>query len=220
LWFFCFQYFVCEQIARLGWRGHYRMTRDYISDLGAVHCGAGSFNACSSLHWVMNGSFVLQGCLISVGALMLSRPYRECPLDRLARAAFFVAGMGVFVVGLVSEDTYFRWHISGAVANFVGGNSGMLLLGCTMIRRKELNSFSELCRGCAALGAGSVGLMATVALGLRGSALWASLNPPVGMVERLAAYPLPLFLTWTGFVLIRHRGAYMRSSPHSSRMQA
>ena len=60
LWLFCFQFFIAEQIARLGWSGHYSMTRDYISDLGAVRCSV-SGSVCSSLHWVMNGSFMLQG---------------------------------------------------------------------------------------------------------------------------------------------------------------
>ena len=59
LWLFCFQFFVGEQIARLGWAGHYSMARNYISDLGAVRCGGAA--SCSSLHWVMNASFVLQG---------------------------------------------------------------------------------------------------------------------------------------------------------------
>ncbi len=38
LWLLCFQFFVGEQIARLGWPGHYSMARNYISDLGAVRC--------------------------------------------------------------------------------------------------------------------------------------------------------------------------------------
>ena len=54
LWLLCLQFFVAEQIARMGWTGHYSMRADFISDLGAT----------SSLHWVMNGSFVLQGLLI------------------------------------------------------------------------------------------------------------------------------------------------------------
>ena len=51
LWLCCFQFFVAEQIARLGWPTHYSMARDYISDLGSAR---------SPLHWVMNGSFMLQ----------------------------------------------------------------------------------------------------------------------------------------------------------------
>ena len=61
LWLCCFQFFVAEQIARLGWPGHYSMARDFISDLGSAR---------SPLHWVMNGSFMLQGLLIFFGAVL------------------------------------------------------------------------------------------------------------------------------------------------------
>ena len=37
------------------WPGHYSMTGNWISDLGAAN---------SPLHWVMNGSFIVQGVLI------------------------------------------------------------------------------------------------------------------------------------------------------------
>ena len=62
LWLSCFQFFVAEQITRLGWPGHYSMARDYISDLGSAR---------SPLHWVMNGSFMLQGLLIFLGAVLV-----------------------------------------------------------------------------------------------------------------------------------------------------
>jgi hypothetical membrane protein len=103
LWSLCFQFFVGEQIARLGWPGPYSMTRDYISDLGAAR---------SPLHWAM------------------------------------------ILLGLVSTK---QWY----------GRMTLLL--------------------------GSAGLLATLALMFR-----SGLGSEVGMVERLAAYPLPLWLTWTG----------------------
>ncbi len=68
MWLFCFQFFVGEQIARLGWTGHYSMARDYISDLGAC---AWRLRSVLALHWVMNGSFVLQGLLIVFGAVLV-----------------------------------------------------------------------------------------------------------------------------------------------------
>ncbi len=65
LWLLCLQFFVAEQIARMGWTGHYSMRHDFISDLGAA--------SGSSLHCLMNGSFVLQGLLIFFGAMLLHR---------------------------------------------------------------------------------------------------------------------------------------------------
>ena len=52
-------------------------------------------------------------------------------------------------------------------------------------------------RSWIALAAGSIGLLATIALVF----LWMGLD--AGTVERLAAYPLPLFLSWSGWRLLR-----------------
>jgi len=175
LWSLCFQFFVGEQIARLGWPGPYSMTRDYISDLGAAR---------SPLHWVMNGSFQLQGLLIFFGTVLVRRFYPAKPIYWIALGLLAVAGVGVLLVGLAPEDENIRLHLMGAAANFLGGNLGMILLGLTSSKQGY---------GRMTLVLGSVGLLATLALMFRGG-----LGSEVGMVERLAAYPLPLWLTWTG----------------------
>jgi hypothetical membrane protein len=184
LWLFCFQFFVAEQIARLGWSGPYSMARDYISDLGSAR---------SPLHWVMNGSFVLQGFLIFFGALLVRGFFPARPFYRFALFLLAVAGVGVLVVGLVPEDADFRLHILGAVANFLGGNLAMMVLGA--IRPKSWITFA----------AGSGGLLAMLALAFRGSPAWAALGLHAGTVERLACYPLPLWLTWTGLRMLSGR---------------
>ena len=199
LWLFCFQFFLAEQIARTGWPGHYSMARDYISDLGAVHCGV---SPCSSLHWVMNGSFVLQGFLIFFGAVLVRRLFPVRPVYRIGLVLFAIAGLGVLVVGLVPEDVGFRLHILGAVANFLGGNLAMTVLGLVMIRRSVCLSGAMRWRSWVTFAAGSVGLLATLALAFRGSPSWAALGWDAGTVERLAVYPLPLWLTWTGFLML------------------
>jgi hypothetical membrane protein len=175
LWSLCFQFFVCEQIARLGWPGPYSMTRDYISDLGAGR---------SPLHWVMNGSFQLQGLLIFFGTLLVRRFYPAKPVYWIALSLLAVAGVGVLLVGWSPEDQNIRLHLVGAAANFAGGNLAMILLGLASTRQWY---------GRITLLLGSAGLLATLALMFR-----SGLGSEVGMVERLAAYPLPLWLTWTG----------------------
>ena len=118
LWLFCFQFFIAEQIARLGWTGHYSMTRDSISDLGAVRCsGSVGGSACSSLHRVIRS---------------------------------------------VCQPAAMRW--------------------------KSWITF----------GAGAVGLLA-----FRGTPSWTAVGWEAGTVERLAAYPLPLCLTWTGLLMLK-----------------
>jgi hypothetical membrane protein len=175
LWSLCFQFFVGEQIARLGWPGPYSMTRDYISDLGAGR---------SPLHWVMNGSFQLQGLLIFFGALLVWRFYPAKPVYWIVLSLLAVAGVGVLLVGSVPEDQNIRLHLVGAAANFAGGNLAMILLGLASTKQWY---------GRITLLLGSAGLLATIALTFR-----SGLGSEVGMVERLAAYPLPLWLTWTG----------------------
>jgi hypothetical membrane protein len=202
LWSLCFQFFVAEQIARLGWTGPYSMTRDYISDLGALHSGA-SAGGYSSLHWVMNGSFVLQGFLISLGAVLVNRLFPDGRLYRIALALFVLAGLGVLLVGLVPEDTSLQLHLLGAAGNFLGGNFAMLLLGLVMIRRSVCRPWAMRARSWITFAAGAVGLLATMALAFRGGPSWAALGWDAGTVERLAAYPLPLWLTWTGFRMLR-----------------
>ena len=190
LWLCCFQFFVAEQIARLGWTGHYSMARNYVSDLGAAE---------SPLRWVMNGSFVLQGLLIFFGAVMMRKCFPGRLMYRIVLVLFAVAGTGVLVVGLVPEDSNGQLHILGAVANFFGGNVAMIVLGGMMIRRAVGSKW----RSWITFAAGSVGLLATLAIGFRATPSWAAMGWDAGTVERLAAYPLPLWLTWTGYLFLR-----------------
>ena len=196
LWLFCFQFFVAEQIARLGWPGHYSMARDYISDLGSAR---------SPLHWVMNGSFMLQGLLIFFGAVLTRRYFPTRLVYQVVLLLLAVAGVGVLVVGLVPEDTDLRWHLLGAAANFLGGNLGMILLGLVMIRRSVCLPGGKRGKSWVPFVAGSVGLLATLALGFRGTPSWDALGWNTGTVERFASYPLPLWLTWTGWLMLTDR---------------
>jgi hypothetical membrane protein len=193
-WLFCFQFFVCEQIARLGWPGHYSMTAHYISDLGSRNC---------ALHWVMNGSFVLQGLLIVLGAVWIRGVFPSRWMYRSAWLLFVVSGVGVLVVGFFPEDTELDIHLLGAVAHFVGGNLAMILLGLAMIRRAVCLP-GDRWKSWVTFAAGSIGLLATLSLEFRGTPSWYALGWQTGLVERLAAYPLPLWLTWTGFRLRRN----------------
>jgi hypothetical membrane protein len=196
LWLCCFQFFVGEQIARLGWPGHYSMARDYISDLGSAR---------SPLHWVMNGSFMLQGLLIFFGAVLARRYFPARLVYQVALLLLAVAGVGVLVVGLEPEDANLRCHLLGAAANFLGGNLGMILLGLVMIRRSVCLGRGKRGKSWVPFVAGSVGLLATLALGFRGTPSWDALGWNTGTVERLAAYPLPLWLTWTGWLMLTDR---------------
>jgi len=179
-WALCFQFFVAEQIARMRWPGHYSMSMNWISDLGAAN---------SPLHWVMNGSFVVQGVLISVGAILMRRLFPAKASYRVALLLFLVSGVGVLVVGLVPEDSDAQVHRLAALVHLLAGNLAMTLMGLAMVAGAARVRF----RGVITLLAGLLGLTALALLGLG--------EKDVGTFERLAAYPLTLWLTWTGWLM-------------------
>jgi hypothetical membrane protein len=208
-WILCLQYFAGEAISIMGWRGPYSLSENYISDLGAVGCGnaAAGLNGqtgalCSPLHAVMNTSFVLQGLLIVAGALCV-RPL--FPTGKLWTAALLltgVSGLGVFVVGLAPEDTMASIHYLGAVENLFCTNAAMTLMGVAMLgwrRETRLMGALTLC-------AGLIGLFGFAFLGMH-----AYLGLGVGGMERVSAYPFPLWIAAMGALLLR-RGGLVRAA--------
>jgi hypothetical membrane protein len=208
-WFLCLQYFAGEAISIMGWRGPYSLSENYISDLGAVRCvsAASGLNGqtgalCSPLHAVMNTSFVLQGLLIVAGALCVGRMF---PTGRLWTGALVltgVSGLGVLVVGLAPEDTMAPIHYLGAVENLFCSNAAMTLMGVAMLgwrRETRLMGAFTLC-------AGLIGLFGFAFLGAR-----VYLGLGVGGMERVTAYPFPLWIAAMGALLLR-RGSLVRAA--------
>jgi hypothetical membrane protein len=198
LWLVCFQYFVAEQIARVAWTLPYSMKRNYISDLGAIHCGtAGLDPVCSPLHWVMNSSFVLQGLLIFFGALLVRRLFPTGTWITISLVMITLSGIGILVVGLAPEDARPAIHYAAAAEHFLLDNAGMALLGAILLLRTKWPRFFALY----SLVSGLIGLGATLLLSQR-----IFLGLQVGGMERVAAYPFPLWLSLTGiFLLLRMR---------------
>jgi len=184
LWILCLQYFAAEAITVAGWRGVYSFSSNYISDLGALGCSAA---LCSPLHALMNGSFLLQGGLIVGGAALLWPSLAEGIVSSLAMVVIGASGIGVFLVGLAPEDALPAIHYFGAAENFLCCHLGMATMGVSFLRR-----------GAPAIGGISLGLGL---LGLTGMALLGLgeyLGLGVGIVERVVAYPFPLWLAAMG----------------------
>jgi hypothetical membrane protein len=190
LWICCLQYFVAEAIAIPGWRPHYSLSRNFISDLGAVTCG----ERCSRLHAVMNASFLLQGVLIVVGAILASSMFPKGRLWTLALALVGGSGVGVFIVGLAPEDVHGGLHYLGAAENLLACNLGMAVMGVAMLSSRQTTTWLGATTLAAGLtGVGAVALLPThhyFGLG-------------VGGMERVAAYPFPLWLAGLGSLLLR-----------------
>ncbi len=176
----CLQFFVCEQLARLGWPGHYSMTVRFISDLGERSLSRG--------YAVMNGSFFVQGLLIC-GAVLLGwgkRPFA----GMLPRGCLLVAALGIMLVAYAPADRNLMLHIWAARWYFGAGALGMLLWGFVYAGQRR-----------AALAAGGVAVLGDFLLACGPAPLVAFLG--AGTVERLAAYPLPLWLAYTGWAALR-----------------
>src|SRR5205085_7562301 len=105
-----------------------------------------------------------------------------------------LAGAGIIAVGLFPENVNITYHRLGAAAHFILGNLGMVALGIAlwMARRRPVLAVYTTASGV-------VGLVAT--------ALFVSehyLGMGIGGMERLAAYPLPLWLIVAGISLVRN----------------
>ncbi len=194
-WLGCLQFFVAEQIARFGWQGHYSFRSNYISDLGARSCTAAT---CSHWHTLMDGSFLLQGLLIATGAVLLPRRLSPGAFGWAVRVLLLLSALGVAIVGYSPEDVDANFHISGARLHFGCGSLAMLLWGlASVLRRHDIPSAMP------AFLAASVAIFGDALLYLGTGSLQNMLG--IGSVERLAAYPLPLWLAWTGWTLLRKR---------------
>ena len=193
-WFACLQFFVAEAAAALGWPGHYSYRDNYISDLGAAACG----RACSPCHALMNASFLTQGVLIAAGALLLPRRFSPGFTGVLARIALVFAALGVATVGIAPEDLNMNVHLMGARAHFLASTLAMLLWGVSLVFHRR--TVSRLPRALQRPGPALLGF-AVAAFGdvllVFGNA-HTSVVLGGGTIERLAAYPLPLWLAWTG----------------------
>jgi hypothetical membrane protein len=204
LWLLTLQYFVCEAVAISGWRGSYSLSRNYISDLGAIGCdvvAAGltetTGRVCSPLHALMNASFLLQGLLITCGAVLVWSFFPRSVLWAMALLSIAASGLGVLLVGLAPEDTTPKLHVLGAVVNFFCCNAGMAAMGVAMAqwRRSTRNL------GLVTLFVGLVGLTGLALMAMR---LYLGLG--VGGMERLVAYPFPLWLAVMGLFILASNG--------------
>lgn len=204
VWILAVQFFVLQAVVQLAWTTPFSLTRNFISDLGNTACGpyprGSSSYVCSPWHAAMNASFIVQGLIILLGGACL---YRAFPAGRLRPWGFAFlasAGPGLVLVGLFPENGNLPLHRLGAGVQFVIGNLGIALLGIVLARagRRGLGMFSVSC--------GLIGVVATVLL-----VQDRFLGLGVGGMERLAAYPLPVWLIAVGLAFVGFTGN--RSSP-------
>jgi hypothetical membrane protein len=189
LWASSIQFFLAQVVVALGWETPYRVATRYISDLGNTACAAypvgSSIHVCSPWHAGMNASFLLLGLTMAAGAVLIARAFRAGRALEAGLLLISVAGLGVFLVGLFPENENIEAHTVGAGLNFICGNLGMIVLGVVGSGSRRFDRVSQ-----------AMGI-----LGLAGTVLFVKeiyLGLGQGGMERVAAYPLTIWLTGAG----------------------
>lgn len=191
-WISTIQFFVAQLVVSLFWTDPvYSWSDRTISELGAIRCGvADGRYMCSPQHVWMNISFIVLGLAMALGALLLARKRRR---GRIAFGLMAVGGLGAIMVGFVPMDTDYVLHIVGADIAFLFGNIALIVFGFTLREPLWIRIVALL--------AGVVALTGLV-LFLTHTHLFLGL----GGMERVAAYPMVLWMFLYGVFRLRSAG--------------
>ncbi len=190
-------YFVIQIIAAWVFIPSYSLVSNSISDLGESSCGGyGSPPICSPRWWLMDyAGFVVLGLIMVIGSALLYHEFTE-RVPRERRAAMFgfglmaLAGFGSILVGFFPENENRTMHIIGAFLAIAIGNVAILVLGAVLTlpesMRRSMLTFSSL---------------ALAALLCFASHRYFGIGR--GIMERLAAYPVTIWLITFGLYIWR-----------------
>ncbi len=196
VWVLSIIYFAAQLATAWVWHPAYSVVRNTISDLGNTTCGdyRGSF-VCSPRHELMNAAFIAVGVVMAAGSLLIATEFTEGRLwqRRTAALGFWciaAAGLGSIAVGLFPENTV-RWiHILGATLAIGVANVGILLLGIALPLPTNLRRF----------------MLTWAPISLVALACFAcdrDFGIGTGSMERLAAYPVTIWLVSFGVYMMR-----------------
>jgi len=192
-------YFLIQIIVAWVFIPSYSLVSNSISDLGETSCGGyGSPPICSPRWWLMDYvGFPLLGLVMVMGSALLYHEFTErAPRER--RAAMFgfallaLGGIGSILVGFFPENENRTMHIIGAFLAIAIGNVAILVLGSVLTlpesMRRSMLTFSSL---------------ALVALLCFASHKYFGIGR--GIMERLAAYPVTIWLITFGLYILKSR---------------
>jgi hypothetical membrane protein len=190
-------YFLIQIIVAWVFIPSYSLVSNSISDLGETSCGGyGSPTMCSPRWWLMDyAGFLLLGLVMVIGSALLYHEFTERgPRER--RAAMFgfglmaLAGLGSILVGFFPENENRTMHIIGAFLAIAIGNVAILVLGAVLTLPESMRrSMLTFC---------SLALAALVCF-----ASHRFFGIGRGMMERLAAYPVTIWLITFGLYIWR-----------------
>ncbi len=198
-WVLTVLFFVGQAIAQAAVTTRYSLVANNISDLGRATCGPFSLGTyhtevCSPLHTVMNGTFVVVGLLLVVGAVALRRAWPPRRLTSVGIVLLALAGAGQVLAGLSPEDANGGLHILGAPFGIPLPPIAILLLAA---------SVGPVDRVVVVLSV-TLGVAGVVALALMIAAPWLL---GMGATERLAAYPTYVWTIAIGSIVLVRRAS-------------
>lgn len=205
-WILTLEFFAGEAAAQLAWKGPpgYNPLSDAISDLGVTVCGTMKIGGvpgyyCSPLHDVMNASFVLAGVLILLGLYFTRSAF---PLEdgsmKVGGTLLAIAGIGKITVGLNPANLNLTLHFLGALGIPLAG-LGMIFMGRSV--RKGAGWLGSL-----GLTLGVIGFVAFILF------LLTSQTAIGGLMERIADYPVFVWMVALGCVFINKRDRHDATS--------
>jgi hypothetical membrane protein len=194
-WVLTVVFFVGQAVAQAASTVPYSLAGNNISDLGNTACGTfaqGRYRAdvCSPLHGVMNATFIATGLLMLSGAVGSRRAWPRRRLTTAGLVMLVLAGAGQVLVGFRPENVSLGLHALGAVFGIAGANVGVLLLAVAVWRTSPWTALLSLV----------VGVLGLVSFLLFVSA--PSIGLGTGLVERLAGYPVVLWMIVVGCFLL------------------
>jgi hypothetical membrane protein len=182
-------YLVAEKVAAANVNGHYSYTHNYISVLGVPAWGRFAY--------LMNGAFYLQGALLFIGAVMVTRAVGRRGLLFLIFTAATVVGF--FLVATVhggsplAAGDGMQLHTAGAMLAFIGGNAAIVAGSSIVARAVDARWWYRAVSLLIAAAGFAFFLM------LANYNVWTFRYAPVGIVERVPVYSV---LTWQVFSAI------------------
>lgn len=207
-WALTILFFVGQAVAQAASRAPYSLDRSFISDLGNTACGPYTAGAtyhaevCSPLHDVMNGTFVVCGLLVLLGAILTRRAWPRRRTTTVALALLVLGGAGQVLVGFRPENVDLGLHGLGAVFGIAGSDLAVLLLGIVLWRTSRWAALVSILAGAAGLVCFVLTVSATSGVAV-----------PVGTVERIAGYVPVVWMILVGAFLLRAALAERRPVP-------
>ena len=202
LWVLCALTYPAQFIAAARWPQPYQWASNTISDLGVTTCGildAGSRverYVCSPAYMLANAGTVINGVLLTVGALLLWSAWPRLRSGRMAMALLAISGVVLVLVGLLPWDVQPEAHGIAALLQAPLQWAGMIVLVLALRGSRSWRGVAILTVVCVVISvAGFVMFIDAVAGG-------ASAALGLGLAERISFDTLTLWGVAVGLILL------------------